>query len=250
MRQFLFVLTAMFFLGCDRPKPDFKKYILPLGVIYNNGQTVSQATGFVIKKNKKIFLVTNYHVISGFNTVDTGRIFTPERLEIIFTDKKQKPEVKSIDLTKIIKPFRHYYFFEKPDIFCLDITHLISDDIQYTPIEDFIQNIPNEAIKPDSVFTIGIQDGNQVVLEYFINNNVSFKPKSFSYNGRNIVLKNSYFLSNSIAPGMSGSPVFFQYGNKYIFAGVASSHFQTENITLVVKPQEVLKLIDSLSALK
>ena len=62
-------------------------------------------------------------------------------------------------------------------------------------------------------------------------------------NGNIIEVKNSYRVMNESKPGMSGAPVFLKYKNQnFIFGGVISSH--APNQTLIVKPEEFIKLIN------
>jgi hypothetical protein len=82
------------------------------------------------------------------------------------------------------------------------------------------------------------------IMHFTLSNTVFDDYKmQFAPTGDTITLKSSYFLNSSSESGMSGSPVFYKYKNEVVFGGVVSSHFAS-NTTLVVKPSEVLKMID------
>jgi hypothetical protein len=57
-------------------------------------------------------------------------------------------------------------------------------------------------------------------------------------------VNNSYLLNPASQGGFSGAPIYYCVNKKVYFAGIVLGHYPNNNITIAVKPEEVLNLLD------
>jgi len=257
MKYFLlWVSIIVLFTNCKsnnnspNETPDsLSKYSYPL-ILF--GDSTGHATGFFIKNKKRIFLVSNYHVFTGQNTIKKIKTTSNYKtLNFSYTIKKNLKKLCTINLVDIAYNSNSYYFYEHPDIYCYDVTDKLKDGF-VNSIEKFMTPLRSKNEASIDMFAIGYTFKNETFIEEIVH----FKPIYTIYDtiqmssgppdNKIVTLKNSYYLGNQSIGGMSGAPVFYQYSNGIMFGGVISSHFKSSNTTLIVKPIEVLKTIDSL----
>ncbi|MDB5155935.1 MAG: hypothetical protein JWR50_642 [Mucilaginibacter sp.] len=99
----------------------------------------------------------------------------------------------------------------------------------------------------DTVFTFGY---NPDSMDKIDPNFQGFKMKStpdsnftIDYVGVRAKVTNSYFVTPKSTIGMSGSPIFLKYGDRIYFGGVITTESPKTNSEIIVKPQELLRLL-------
>jgi hypothetical protein len=237
---------------------DETKYIFYSVAILNHNKSGQPGggTGFFIKKNGRTFLVSNYHVFTSQNTAEIDKPFKRFDSMFILYRIKDKSENIRIDISKIQKESKPQYFFNKPDIYAYDVTDLIPKNENVLCVNDFIdENF--KALAPSEIFAYGYPVKEKVELDL-----LKFAPSVFNYDtsrfhyplsSKNITLvtmTNSYFVNGDSEHGMSGAPIFYVYTEngkpKIVFGGVLSTETGVKefNLVVIVKPQEVIKLIN------
>jgi hypothetical protein len=226
------------------------KYSYPVIALNKNIDSPGkQATVFFIKKDNRTFLIGSYHVFANQNTANKTKDMSEkfDSLEIMSTS----PPVLQyyIDVKKIIRESKSYYFYEQPDIYVYEVTDKLPSNFTVYSIDKMIDPKFNAA-SPLEIFSIGYgQSGDGMIAKInFSLSGMPYDTSVFTYGfvGNNVKMTNSYFLSNKSIGGMSGSPVFFNYNGSLVFGGVISTHFDSNNTTVIVKPSEVMKKIDKL----
>ncbi|HTB51503.1 MAG TPA: hypothetical protein VK718_01920 [Ferruginibacter sp.] len=231
------------------------KYSYPMLMINKDVDNNSgQATCFFLRKNNRIFLVGSYHAFTGQNTAEKGKITNIkfDSLEIM-TGQQEPIEKYYIDVRKIVKESKPCYFYEQPDIYVYEVTGKLPPGFTVYSIDKFID--PKfKASPPLDIFSIGYgQSGDGMIAK--INFSLSRMPYDtsvfeYGFAGNQVKMTNSYCLMNQSIGGMSGSPVFFKYEtndkDSLVFGGVISTHIGNTNMTVIVKPSEVMKKIDKL----
>jgi len=218
----------------------------------NNKLDSTIATGFFIRKNRRLFIVSNYHVFTGKFTILPKDSIKFDSIKITYVNHQLEVHHLTINVSRIVKNSRSFLYYEKPDIFCYDVTGKFPLDSIIRSVEVFDFDLPNHDNQANKVFSNGYGDSlnndNTITMTFMVDenccNSYQHLPKLTVPEG---VFKHSYFLKNQSVSGMSGSPVFFiNDSNKTFFAGIISSHFPQINSTLIVKPSVVYKTIDSL----
>jgi len=226
--------------------------------MFSNGKLRSNGTGFFIKKNKRLFLVSNYHIFTSQNTTEKKPL--PIEFDSLVLVYKRYPDVKdvyTIDLRKIRQESKSYFFFEYPDIYVYELTSLLHPQAIIYSIENMIKPIPEKNVSPIDVFAIGYGGKfalyQEEIFHFTLSTSIYDSVKlAYGPNHLNAIVTNTYWASPKAEGGMSGSPVFFKYSTpngtasiEYItFGGVISSDFKISNKEAIVKPDEVTKIIN------
>ena len=227
--------------------------LIPLinGVI--DGTKNGGATGFFIRQNNRLFLVSAYHVFTLNNTANKQKNSTEKYDTLAIRYKKIGEAIFSydtIDIREIKKKNPPVFYYEYPDIYAYEIK-LPSNAIINT-INSFIDTAISSRIKEKYIVSYGYpSDSNKPTGMYFkfltpiYQDSIQISPDGKIF----LQLKNSYIVKPESVPGMSGAPVFINYNkeinnvqiNKTIFGGVISTH--ANGNTVVVKPTELYILL-------
>jgi hypothetical protein len=235
------------------PDDSFSDLSYPLG-IFSNGHIASVGTGFFIRENNRLFLISCYHVFTNQNTMNKEKDFPEfDSMSIMYPTVSGDIKPLTIYIKDICHSSKSHYFYEYPDIYVYEMTGKFPEDALIYSVEKYIYQ-SFKGNKPADIFVNGyVRNSEGVESSILINllpDGSSYDKVSINYLGENITIKNSYFLNNQIQPGISGSPVFYKYnsknGDSIVFAGVASSQFAKFNKTLVVKPEEVVSFIEKI----
>lgn len=225
--------------------PNYSYY---LGLI--NHDMGGEATGFFVKRNGRLYLISNYHVFTGQNTVTKLKSNHFDSLSFVYQKLDGSAQATSISIKEISKNSKSHYFYEYPDIYCYDVTDKIPGNNVFS-IEKYMIDIPSKKIVPTDIISIGFgiskKDVMHPVWYHFKIYNAIYDTLNIIYEKNRVVLKNSYLLTPQIETGMSGSPVFYIYSGKIVFGGILSSDFESNHTTLVVKPIELTKLLNAIS---
>jgi hypothetical protein len=181
----------------------------------STGMVLSNATGFLFSLEDRIFLITNWHNVSGYdpNTMKTLSEYggIPDMISIFFRLKKEKGKLKmekillydDVDLTKpnwLVHPVEK----EKVDVVAIEISK--SDEFVYSAINkaDFENDIKLEI--GDDCFVIGypFNEFRYLGLPVWKKASVATEP---SVNEDQLP---KLLIDSATRPGLSGSPVIFQ----------------------------------------
>jgi hypothetical protein len=233
-------LAAKHPISSDELVSLFRKYSYVL--FLKNSQEGGNATGFFIKKGARIFLISNYHV---FTSTDTRlKKWGPSQYDSLkFTYPALTDVGKgAVDLRNIYKTNGPIFDYQRADIYAYDVSNILKKDAIINSIEGYIKPIPKNR-NPKRIFTVGYGENASVIqlpIYFFsLKNNIGDTSMQMYSDGLHEV-SNSYLLTPASSHGMSGSPVFYQFGDNIdsiFFAGVISSH--AGNVTMVVTPTEV-----------
>jgi hypothetical protein len=246
-----------------KPFDSLSKYSYLIG-LYSSGKIDHVATGFFIKKASRLFFVSCNHVFTCQDCLNKKPYpFKFDSLKIFYNGYIDSVHAVAVDLRQIQKNSRPFYVDEEPDIYVYEISQdLIHEGAIYS-IEKFLVPTLNISQVPNDVFSFGYGDTKSDNLDertyfHFALQNTVDRPDTFYFGpeARMFVLKNSYLAIGQTTSGMSGSPVFWriqklnsgQPNERLIFGGVISSHFARANKELIVRPEEVTRLIDNLIA--
>jgi hypothetical protein len=247
--SFLFVI---FIFSCTKEtKPiDLLYYTSPLILTSKNNIKAGSANGFFIRKNGSLFLITNYHVFAGKNTMDkkdNDQQF--DTLKFAYSETNGNLRFGSIILKDINAKSKNYYFFEHPDIYVYKLSNEFYNNQDIRSIEKFMNPIHKGTDYPNNIWCYSTVNGALKIMNFQLYN-TAFDNFKMQYGPQrlDIELKNSYFLTPQGEQGMSGTPVFYEYYNtkEFVFGGVVSSQIPLLNVELIVKPDEVIKMVDSL----
>ena len=189
-------------------------------VLTANGNKLSTATGFVVQRNKKYYLVTNWHVLSGRNTETNEPMSStaaiPDEIHI-FHHAKDKLGFWLQTTEKLIdshgnKIWKEHLTYEKIDIAILELTH--TNNIDFYPLDlelADVDMIPQPAM-PISIlgFPFGLSSGgSNGLLPIWKTGHIATDP-DIDYDG-----KPAFLIDATTRGGMSGSPVVLRMSSGY-----------------------------------
>lgn len=205
-------------------EPTFLKKYSYICISENQG-IVRNSTCFFYKNGSKIFLINNYHSLTGVDVFSGRKIFDVDTLQVIY------PKLNS-SLTAIMKipikldKIEYLKFYDKPDLI----------GYQITPPKDAIINYINKFIdinyldkKPEEVISYGypaqLQSWKSIsqtllkgsyeddfkALEDLLKLDISKMPEKEMPNIITKVKKLNFFISTLSESGRSGSPIFGKF---------------------------------------
>jgi hypothetical protein len=259
MKYLLLLPCFYLYLGCTNSKKiaeDDKllNYSYMLST-YNDssGNYISNATGFIVSYNQKYFLVTNYHVLTGKNSLtfefvptvkelassvfvifrptDTGMLYYPMKYPLYQPDKS--------------KNFGTYSYSDK--------VHLL--DLAVMQIEPPVGAKKYFMETKDIDTSTSVSEGTELICLGFPNGKFidTWKPTKIEL--RSVVNKDAIdeenpllYFNNTTASGMSGSPVYLKNNNK-----VVSINFMGDTLATDLKGYsvyfkyafDIIRMIDS-----
>ena len=160
-----------------------------------------------------------------------------------------------IDLVPIRKKYKPIYDYQRANIFAYDVTDLLNKKIPINSLEGYFRPI-NSKNTPSEIFCYGMTKSPEAGIK-----ELNLKWIDTSFNGYNVPYSNgiqhttnSYLATPSSVQGMSGAPVFFEFGHNpdsIFIEGVISTGVDSPaNLAIIVKPEEIEKEIDRVLKLK
>jgi len=227
-------------------------------LIYSiSGQFKYSATGFFIKKDKRLFLVGAGHTFNGKNSI-TGvndNDYPDEISVIICKGCENDSGIIHIDISQIKEMAQPSTFTVKPEIYVYEIKEKLP--FKVNSIENLIKNFEDtDKNLIENVFMYGYPSltGNSFNDYKRINPTLSYGTLLEKYAVLNYYEEiNTYDKINylmkpkDISPmggGFSGSPCFFEVNDKYYFGGVCIGGSINKRLIINVRPEQVLKLIN------
>jgi hypothetical protein len=225
--------------GQDRNDSLSKYSYLLVGNAYG---AIHYGTGFFIRTQRHLFLVSAQHIFSGRDAFGHDILPLADTLSVRCSNQISDGQYC---LKIALKPIREKIpadsFYKNPDVYLYQVN---TDDLsQINSIEEFIGQVPDA--RPDSVISFGY-GGGSIVGNYYSNNlatalplkytgNVAISVNSFSFfKDYNVIDTNLYAVIPKLTGGMSGSPIFLIFGNNspnkmILFGGVAMGQTQPES---------------------
>ena len=199
----------------DNEKIDFhnlKKYSYHLISIYdiNNSPRTSDASCFLIIKNKELYLVTALHVFSGWNPLNGEYIETPDLILLILNNKKtNKKEFEKITIPKFFNNEVNKKINEKPDLFFYKLNNNLLQTFEINTLNDFlIENKNNEK----KLYVYGFKSPKQRDKVINLQDQINYESELDHISIINEEFDNFNYKSKSelnvIKPGYSGAPLF------------------------------------------
>lgn len=224
LKKFVLLFSSLFLFNASRaqtPNIDSLQKFSYLLITMNNSQVIGNATGFVIKKCNKIYLVSNFHILSNMHIDLTpvrdlrDNIIAWNRIKLRY--KKSKSELWSyeeIDLRNHIRQAPEQIRNWPYDIDYIELPLSLMENLNFINIEN------------NSVNDKNIKRGTEIIICGFP---VKDHRKEPNYDKRVYRIITSGFLRfdqnianlgdkifsirDSIIEGYSGSPVFSYYTN-------------------------------------
>ena len=261
--KYFFIPVLLFHtlsLVAQKTGNSFEKYSYSI-LGFNMGRPAF-GTGFFIRKNKGIYLVTALHVINGCNVKGVKNDFMPDITNVLIKSNKEKP-VCNLDVTNIKK------------IPCFDTRYkadvaIIKIDSVWEP---YINSVEGFIKKPYSKKYGAAMIWGYPMLSYWQNNQFDFdppishvklekdsfkiytpvdskgEPDSINYLFARTCVKRNDTLSG----GYSGSPVFLQYKKtkKWEIIGMViqtGNNYTGHEEIILVRFEQILKKLDELIA--
>ncbi|MES2457185.1 MAG: hypothetical protein V4594_16645 [Bacteroidota bacterium] len=221
-----------------------KKYsYLIYGEVNANGYALGTCSFFRI--NKKIFLITALHTLTGQNDDGSRHPNYPDTLHLRVKNENGEAVFIPIDIVKFKKDKTVLRSESDADMNAVEVT--IPGDIQVFSIEKFYKPVPDcHAIK--NVVVYGYPGSNRLSKTQFIVQNpvpaTSNVANDFCYALQwpetKAVDTINYTIANKppMSPGFSGAPIFFVVNSKIFFGGILSAAMG-ESIILAVRPENL-----------
>ena len=199
--------------------------------IYAKGKELGTATGFVVMKNNRAYLVTNWHVVTDHRP-DTGAAMNPEGEypdEIrILHNQKNHPGSWIYKSERLLNENNEYLWIEHSkgravDIVFLPLTNL--DGVQLYPVDLESRKIPLTIMPTSPLSIVGFPFGQSQTagLPIWKTGTVASDP-DIDYDGSPEIL-----VDCTGRPGMSGSPVYdrkigpYSEGSAMVFTSNATT---------------------------
>jgi len=182
-------------------------------ILLKGDNVISQGTGFyyALVKDKKqiIFLVTNYHVLTG-NAPNTSKTPKGDNIKFYFhKDQKNPGDVKEIRIPLYTKDHKEIWLtsndYPEADVAAIPMLSIFTKDVAvYGITEEWTKS--NMKIRPTSTITLtgypyGFFDQKNW-LPIWKTGTIATEP-SYDFEGKPLML-----IDISAFPGMSGSPAF------------------------------------------
>jgi hypothetical protein len=232
--------------------------------LFSHGQRLGSATGFIVQKNQKAYLVTNWHVVSG-RRPDTNAAFDtqgryPDEIQILHNVKGHLGSW-TYKSEKLINERNEFLWIEHPagravDVVFLPLTNLT--DVEIYPVDLDLRKVPIALSPASPVSVVGFPFGHTQTagLPIWKTGTVASDPDIDFDNSPQILV------DMTGRPGMSGSPVYARRTGQYTsengsvvmftgttdrFIGIYAGDIdQTSEIGRVWKASAIMKIYDSL----
>ncbi|MBZ5660452.1 MAG: serine protease [Acidobacteriia bacterium] len=180
-------------------------------VLWSNKLDLGTATGFVVQKGSKYYLVTNWHVIAGRrpdnNLVLDAKGRAPDQIRILQNTNKKLGEWHWVtedlyDPTTHLPRWIEHALGRRVDLVMLPLES--TDDVQFYPLDLELRNKSIELIPASEVSIVGFPFGNvsSAGLPIWKAGSVASDPDV------NYQSSAQFLVDTTSRPGMSGSPVY------------------------------------------
>jgi hypothetical protein len=184
-----------------------------------NGIVLRPATGFFYRKDGELYLVSNWHVFSGRNTVDSqpkhSKCYTPDAISFSFcTEDENGPlwencsfQVEQVDGTA--DWWQHPSLGQKVDVAVTKVPLAIVSKQKYSAETE---NSPIKLAAGQDAFILGYPEGirKQGNIPVWKRGSIASEPNLHTEDGKIILI------DSATREGMSGSPVFVVDRTSYI----------------------------------
>jgi hypothetical protein len=206
-------------------------------------------TGFFIRKNGKIYLISAKHVLTPCNPDSLEKVIHfPDSLRIRMIDSAGTYSFIPIDIRKIKDTVTCDYHSDDPDVFCMEFKDTSGYIIN--SIENLIEPIvpENDSCK---IYLYGFPSlytkVTQETILPFKTQQSTFSSGYYYANSLDSRKVNFMMKGTDILPrkGCSGSPVFLKFKNKsnYVFGGVLTRADTISALSIIVKSKFVIEKI-------
>jgi hypothetical protein len=259
------IITVILFinLGCSHKKNldinSLEKYSYLIIHILNKN-IIGNSTGFFVRQNNKLFLVTTYHTFTCFDTF-SKECYKEEwdSIAIKLYTADNKVVFHPINIEPMKRTRQNEFFIDNPDIYIYEITP-IPEDTQINSIENLTTLYSKANGEPQATIFYG----------YFKENKDTINPNTYSSTRQigkmkfstitnlgieevNRIDTNIWAITPMAHHGESGAPVFFQY-NKVntldtlvTFGGMIFGIDQVKKFTYILKPEIIINRIKQMA---
>lgn len=217
---------------------------------------IGLGTGFFVREKGSLYLVSNYHVLTGWNTAEKMRFDISDTLHLaLLTKKTKKLYHYPIGIKKIKDTASHFYYWEKPDLFAYPLPDSVEKLYEIYPIESFIDKSFNSFEVPYEVFSLPyfFDKGFKQII---ISGKIYSQGNQVQLGFRTITDTSNYIFTpfplEFVPMGGSGSPVFFRFitkdnlevKEKIVFGGVIFGREKPNDSSkiMVVRPEGLFSL--------
>lgn len=229
-----------------------------------DANSIEEGTGFLVRKNNQLYLVTASHAISGHYYDSLGMHIKPNYPDILNLRVTRKQDgvmdFFPINIFEAKKKINLLHYSKTPDICFIKID--LPEKYQINTIESLIVEYPTSQIVPDNCIMFGFPNGSSSIpkLEY-LRRNASLatgKVQNYSYalkwNANPYIDINQYwddfnyiaFLTGVFGAGNSGTPIFFTSSQKVIFGGMCVAGNYEAKQLFALRPEVIKQLYNNL----
>lgn len=222
--------------------------------IYGNNldHSIQQGTAFFIRRNKKIYLGTARHLITGYDDVKGAMENNyPDTLYVRIYDKDNKPYFLPINIKSIKETTKQDLFYQSPDLYFYRI--IIPQKFKVNTLEKYILNFSMSNQQPENVFACGypIKRGLDDRKTHMILSPTIAYGRLFTEYSKTLGVDNTMdsldypikYNGDDIHQGFSGCPAYFILNGNIIFGGVFFMFNSKRNIAYFVRPEVVRKML-------
>ena len=229
------------------------KYSYMIYGSYHNGKDSVTVTGtvFFIKKGAKTYLVSAKHVLSGWDVKNGSKSSHYPDIMYIRLKKDGQTHFCPVDIQQVKKKSNGGFYYTDSDVVVMEFKEAGNYDIN--SIENMVsKEIPSKAQKV-SVHGFPVHDASNYRYRGFssMTASIASNPEEVVYykdTETGIMVKdtiNYAIMPNAdVKSGFSGAPVFVFRNGAWVFGGLVSMYFQSDNYVTVVKPSIILKQIN------
>lgn len=255
MTTFLVILLSVLSnnANAQRGKDSLAKYSYMIYGSYFNGRDSVTVTGtvFFIKKGAKTYLVSAKHVLSGWDVKNGSRSDHYPDIMYIRMEKEGKTHFCPVDIKSIKQKSNGGFYYTDSDVVVMEFKE--ADNFQINSIEHLVsKKIPAKAQRV-MVHGYPVHDASNYRYRGFssMTASIASNPEEVVYykdTETGIMVKDS--INYAIMPnanvksGFSGAPVFLFRNGNWVFGGLVSMYFQSDNYVTVVKPSIIMKQVN------
>lgn len=242
----------------------FKKYSYMAVLVSSQHPNAGKvATCFFVNDKSQMYLVAASHLFNCLDVFKGTHIPVVDQWDSVFityyNDSLKKDDFFRISITEFKNSADPFFWYNKPDLICIKLPHI--PHFKVNSIEKWLYAFDQKNGTPDKVFFWGYPaDISQIKNRVY--NSGEFKSSLYEGTFRGKIYQKIYIediktydtLNYLTTPnsdfGYSGSPVFFNFNDSKIttFGGIAFGSDSEKKMAWIVKPQLVIKAIETLKA--
>jgi predicted DNA-binding ArsR family transcriptional regulator len=182
----------------------FKKTVVFLGNIYEHGEVVPNATGFLVEIKGLLHLVTAKHVIYDYIT---NNLTDAETYAFVNTTANSIRAVRISEMKRMLNCDWIFHQNNNIDVAIIPFNSAAADDLAHVPQNIFLSF--EEIFELQDIFFISYQPGIQIRIQ----NRISPIIRTGSVSVMND--NSTFYIDAASFPGNSGSPVFTRPSTMY-----------------------------------